>query len=173
MKVYFNIYFKGSHLDPISMPEAVYDTYRDAILSKEDTLIEHRDVTFNPKDIRYVKRVETYPDVPQHDYPEISEEKRQENLRRLAVLRELFFSGRRPRPEDWVNPYSDRRSVMTREELRAFDKEFFDVLFETHEEREKASAVWLSFHRGQRDPRDYDRTSIASLARLSDNLTLH
>ncbi len=159
MKTYFTIYFKSSALSPLSVPEAAYDQMREDIMARRDMLIEYRDVTFNPKlDVRYIKREQQPDRIADTDYPEISEEQRQNNLKRLAVLREVFFSRGSAPVQEWANPWSadDPRSGMSRDERRAFQKEFFDVLFETHDDEAQAAAYWLPYHRGHRDPRGFD-----------------
>lgn len=159
MKTYYTIYFRGRDQDPVSLPEAAYAPIEATILDRRAILLKAGDATFNPKDIRYVKK-ERQPDhLPAVDVPEISEEQRQSNLKRLTVLREVFFSRGSAPVKEWANPWSedDPRSTMSRDERRAFQKEFFDVLFETHDDEAQAAAYWLPYHRGYRDPRAFDR----------------
>ncbi len=160
MKKYWNIYFKAPGMDPVSIPTDVYARMESDIMGRHDVLLRYRDMTFNPRDVRYTRCVAmpepTDTQFP-NGYPAISEEQRQKNLKRLAVLREVFFAKKGP-VEEGANPYSDDdiRSTMNREERRAWKKVSFDRYFESDDAEQADIEQWLPIYRGQKDPRNAD-----------------
>ncbi len=159
MKNYWNIYFKRPGLDPVSVPERTFTTIERDVVDRRDVLLNYNGIMFNAKDVSYCRRVsmpESSDTFPGDGYPEISEEQRQSNLRRLSVLRETFFSrDRRVGKQEWANPYEDDdiRAHMSREERQAFRKAHFDTCLPNHEEEQEAMRRWLPVYRGQVDPR--------------------
>lgn len=159
MTPYYNLHL--SNHEVLSVNQPTFRVIEAAINARSNEMIRVGDMLFPARSVLFVKKItgSPYADVPEVIRPHISEEQRRDNLNRMDVIRSIFFARQRPRPEDWINPYeaTDPRGTMTRAELRAFHKEFFDVDFGSDERAQAAAGRWLTYQRGLRDPRTYRR----------------
>lgn len=161
MKYQHQIHLKNR--ETIMIDSARFSAIESAIMDRKDLMLKIDEHYFNAKDVAFVKRVYApdYQQVTDYTMPDITDEQRADNLRKLAVLKAMFFEKRKDKNLEWVNPYSDGvKETMTREELRAFRQEFFDQYFASDAAEDRAMMRWLPYHRGQRDPRAYQRQLV-------------
>lgn len=171
MKYQHQIFLKNR--ETLLVSAEAFSQMEDAIVSKSDEILDYSGVLFHANDVRFVKRIfaPDYQQVNYENFAEISDQQREDNLSRLAVLKAMFFSRKPGEVEEWVNPYSEGvKSTMSKEELRAFRKEFFDVAFSSPEHEEQTIIRWLQYERGLRDPRAYQRREV--LASFHTGLTI-
>lgn len=90
--------------------------------------------------------------------PVLTEEQKQRNHQQFEKVRQKLFTRLRAKPE-WVNPYqSGHKATMTKDELSKCRREFFDVLFESHDHEDRAWGKYVAFLRNKTaDPRSWDR----------------
>lgn len=154
--------------DTVDVPENEFRLIEEAVYNKREGMVKVGDMMFSPRDVRRVtSSYDTATPTFYEDRPEVSDEQRRKNVRRLRWLRTYFFQrynviNNIPR-EEWgeyrqfVKWYQSAIQGERREKKQAFRKEFFDVAFQNSEEFDACFKSWLKATDPQVDPREYRR----------------
>lgn len=118
---------------------------------------------FNTLDVK--RPIRFWEDDPISESPqnfELSDEQRAKNLKKLAEMKvKLFTTDRLGYKPAWTNPYTGFKGTLTKEELRACQEEFFDMLFIDEDHEQRAWSEFLKYVRNDKlDPRGYDRLTV-------------
>lgn len=162
--------------DSINVPESEYRHIESDIMSKSDRMVRASGTAFSARDVKRVTssfEVEV-PNNWQEEHPEITDEMRSNNLRRMRWVRNYIFNKNRTDssiPDDekegykkFVSWYESDTQKARRAKKGEFRKEFFDVYFETHEETEASYQAWLTATIPEADPREYNRDKLTPVA---------
>lgn len=161
----FTLRIRG--FDEFTISEQKYRAIENDLMQRRDILLRAGDYVFNARNF-ISSRKRWIPEKPTNiDIPEISEEQRQLNLRRLRWSKRYILHKRKDTaglPEEewegfrqWVAWYESPEQRDRRTKRKAFRKEFFDVHFASHEEEDACFTSWSKATAPEADPRMYFR----------------
>lgn len=166
MKTY-HLRITGNEIVDINEDE--YRLIEHDILARADKMIQAGGVVFSARDVRRV-RSSWHTDVPdnyQQVVPEITDEMRTRNLRRMRWVKVYLswqpFETLPPEERDgyqrFVDWYQSEAQIAKRAHRKAFRKEFFDVELRDVTEFDACFASWSAATDDQADPRAYHRSN--------------
>lgn len=185
----FTIKIRG--MEPFTVSEDIFRTVQEDLEDRRDVMIKIAGRMFNAKNFEHL-RSQTISEAPpgwEEAHPEITDEMRAQNIKRLEVIRALLFNpswkddkfvARDAEQQRWYDEWKAFKETgdypksgwrgrlrLNKTDYRAFQKEFFDVYIPDHEFEELLCRLWLPYHRQNPniDPRKYDRARLVAMAR--------